>query len=309
MIALVLLSAMVASTYTMAKLVLEFCPPITLTALRLFLSGMLFWGYHKYTKATIPAVIRSDYVLYIQVAFFAFYAPYILEFWALQYMSSAKTAFLYSLSPVVTAFLSFIFFHEKMTYKKGIGLLLSIIAVIPVLMSSAPHEGISFAYISLPEIAVLIAMMSFAYGWIVMRKAIKGRSFPIVFVNGVGMILAGIAAALTACVFELSGSAGVTMISMTASNWLTVIGGVTGLVLIGNVACYMLYGYLLRYYTATLLTFGEQSTPIFATLYGFLFLHEHVSHTFLLSMFCLVIGIFIVYQEELRQGYFEIQPK
>lgn len=305
MFVLVILSAMIASVYTFYKILLEFFPPISIIALRLLLSGIFFLLYHKYTKATIPAVIRSDYWLYFQITAFSFYIPYILECWALRYMTSSKTAFLYSVSPVITAFLSFIFFHEKMTYKKGLGLLLSIVAVIPVLVASAPREGGAVAFISLPEIAVLIAMLSLAYGWIVMRKAVKSRSFPIIFVNGIGMFVAGSVAAITTYFLEFN-TVLTNIRTIPINSWFVIAASAMGLILIGSIGAYLLYGYLLRYYTATLLTFGVQLTPLFATLYGFFLLHERISYTFFFSMTCLVIGILIVYREELRQGYFDV---
>ncbi len=202
MLPLMLLSAFSASTYTLGKILLNYSPPIFLISIRLIIAGFIFLVYYYLKNKQFPKLYKQDYVLFAQVSFFCFYFAYTMEFWSLQYMTSAKTAFLFSLSPAIAALFSYYIFHEKMTIKKAVGLGLSLLGSLPIIFSSSSSEGRNVLFVSLPELAIFAAITSFAYGWVVIRKGIKKHALPIIFINGVGMFFGGIAALITSYIFE-----------------------------------------------------------------------------------------------------------
>lgn len=310
MFLLILLSAFSASTYTLGKILLTYSPPIFLISVRLIIAGLVFLLYYYLKNKKFPKLYNSDYWLFAQVSFFCFFFAYIMEFWSLQYMSSSKTAFLYSLSPAIAALFSYYVFHEKMTFKKACGLALSLIGTLPVVIASSPSEGFNLFFISLPELAIFSAIVSFSYGWVVIRKGIKKHALPIIFINGVGMFFGGIAALITSYLFETT-SLNPAWISQwfPVTSLLPFIGYSFFLILFGNIICYLLYGFLLQRYTATFVTFGELMTPAFAALFGWFFLGESIPVPFMISMIILLIGLYIVYSEEQRQGYFDLKKK
>jgi drug/metabolite transporter (DMT)-like permease len=69
-----------------------------------------------------------------------------------------------------------------------------------------------------------------------------------------------------------------------------------------NVICYNLYGYLLKKYSATLVSFVGFTQLIFATAYGRIFLGEHVEPYFIVASGIILVGLYIFYSEELKQG-------
>ena len=73
--------------------------------------------------------------------------------------------------------------------------------------------------------------------------------------------------------------------------------------LVSNILCYNLYGYMLKKYTATFLSFMGLLSPIFASLNSWIILGESPSWQILLSTSIVSLGLFIVYQAELKQGY------
>jgi len=311
MTSLFLLSAFGASTYTIGKILLAYAPPFFLISFRLLVAGLIFLGYYRwYTGHRLPSLTRYDYWLLFQITLFAFFLAFTLEFWALQDMTSAKTAFLYSLSPVIAAFFSYFMFNERMSLMKAVGLAISIIATIPILMENAPAEGATLFYFSWPEIRIIGAITSFTYGWVVMRNAIKNRLIPLTFLNGFGMFWGGVLSLITAYLVEVVGRAQPEWISpfIPVTHGAPFLGWSLLLILFGNIICYALYGYVLQRYTATLLTFGELTTPFFAALYGWVLLGEHVPWYYFLSMALLLVGIYIVYNEERRQGYIDMPP-
>lgn len=308
MLFLFLLCAFSASTFTIGKTALNYTTPMFLIGVRLLISGILFLAYYYFHYKQMPTLRKYDYWVLAQVAFASFYFAFSMEFMALQYLPSSKTALLYNLSPVIAACFSYFVFNEIMTLKKIIGLGICLLSFLPVLMESAPDEGSKlFLFISWPELCVFLAVVSFTYGWVVMRKAIKRHFIPTVFVNGVGMVCAGIASLITVYIFEIP--------YLSSENWIHPWIPVTELlpfvvftsllIIVGSVLCYAIYGYLLHKYTATFVTLGELATPLFAAFYGWAFLNESITPSFYFSMVVLALGSYIFYLEEKRLGYFE----
>jgi drug/metabolite transporter (DMT)-like permease len=64
--------------------------------------------------------------------------------------------------------------------------------------------------------------------------------------------------------------------------------------------CYNLYGYLLRRFSATFMSFAGLTTPLFTALFGWIFLGEVASPAFYLSFSILSVGLLLFYQEELK---------
>lgn len=304
---LLLLCAFSASTFTIGKAALHYTTPMFLIGIRLLISGVIFLIYYFFTNREMPRLHKYDYWVLAQVSFASFYFAYSMEFWALQYMPSSKTALLYNLSPVIAACFSYVVFNEKMTLKKIIGLMICLLSFLPILMAPAPEEARGIFFLSWPELGIIAAVISFTYGWVVMRKAIKRHDIPTVFVNGAGMLFAGIAALITEYVVTIPYEATAYWIHpwLPITEFIPFVLWSSLLILIGSIFCYILYGYLLQKYTATFVTLGELATPLFAALYGWAFLHETIDWTFFFSMIVLGIGSYIFYQEEKRLGYFE----
>ena len=305
---ILLLCAFSASTFTVGKAALQYTMPMFLISIRLICAGFLFLVYYYYKYREWPTLHKYDYWVLAQISFTSFYFAYSMEFWALQYMSSSKTALLYNLSPVIAACFSYVVFDEKMTIKKIIGLAICLLSFLPILMAPDPSEGTTALFLSWPELGMIAAVTSFTYGWVVMRKAIKRHFIPTVFINGAGMLIAGIAALITVYIFEVPNA-------ISTKQWIHPLIPVTSLmpfllwtgllIVVGSILCYVLYGYLLHKYTATFVTLGELATPLFAALYGWAFLNETITWAFFFSMIVLGIGSYIFYQEEKRLGYFE----
>ena len=163
----------------------------------------------------------------------------------------------------------------------------------------------------MPELGIFTAVVSFTYGWIAIRKGIKKHALPITFLNGLGMFVGGIAALITAYMVEINGITNPNWVTswLPVTNIMPFIGWSLLLIFFGNIICYALYGYLLQKYTATFVTFGELATPFFAALFGLFFLGEPISTSFIISMVILLAGLYIVYSEEKRQGYFDLKKK
>lgn len=292
MILIVLLYGLFATSFSMGKLLLTYTSPIFLAGIRMSLAGsiLLFYQYffaHQHFK------FRTKHLfLYAQLIFFGIYVTYILRFWALSYLPSFKTSFLYNFSPFFAWIYSYIFFNESITTKKATGLFIGFCGMIPMLLTGSTAETAlgEWYFISWPEFAVIVSVASHSYSWIIMRKLVRDKSYAPSMVNGISMLIGGLLALVTSLFVENY---------TPIENPLPFFSLLGLVIIISNIICYNLYAYLLKSYTATFLAFAGFLSPLFAALYGKFFLHETISWHFYCSSIIVFIGLYLFYQEEL----------
>jgi len=283
--------------FTISKWGLAYTEPIFFVAVRMLVAGALLCGFllirgMRFDRALVRATL-IDWFLFIQIIFFHIYLTYICDLCALKNISSIESAVIYNLSPFIAAVFSYFWFNERMTPKKWFGLLLGFSAFIPALILQGATVDL-FTNLG-PRLLTLIAVISSAYGWIVLRALVQKGYSPL-YINGIGMTCAGVISLFTSYFAETWDPSPVTQ-------WIPFIQATVLIVVFANIIFYNLYGYLLKRYTATFLAFAGFLCPLFAALLGYLFLHETVSWYLIFSFVLVLIGLMIFYHEELRQGY------
>lgn len=298
----VLMYATWSSVFTFGKVMLDFSTPVFLTATRMLLGGLLMVAYLAIRKRSEFKLNRSQWLSIGFLALFSIFLTNILEFWGLQYLSSAKTCFIYSLSPFLAALFSYIHFREKMTKAKWIGLTIGFLGMIPVFMAQTGSEELlnAFGFFSWPTLAIIGAALFSVYGWVILRLVVKDNAVSPVMANGSSMLIGG-AMALLASFFIDSW----TPVPVAAGSMTPFITGTIGMTLLYNIICYNVYGLMLRRFTATFLSFMGILSPIFASLTGWMFLGETPSWQVFLATGIVSIGLWIFYHAELKQGYFK----
>ncbi len=295
MILIVLLYFICASMFTISKWGLAYTEPIFFVAVRMIISGILLLGYLLLRERLLQRVfiktVRNDWLLFAQIVLFHIYLTYICDLCALKDISSIESAFIYNLSPFISALFSYFWFNEVMTPKKWVGLFLGFSSLLPELIYS---EASIFTHL-MPRLVTLAAVISSAYGWIVLRDLVK-KGYSPVFVNGFGMFFGGIIALGTSYSAE-------SWEPSPVHDWIPFIQATLLIVVVANILFYNLYGYLLKYYTATFLSFAGFMCPLFAAILGRLFLSETFSWNIVISFVIACIGLSLFYHEELKQGY------
>ncbi len=296
MISIIFLYALCASTFTICKALLAVVKPFFFIGVRMLVAGTLILAYSYWKDRKAFSIQKKDRWLFAQIVLFHVYFAYILDLWSLQYITSSKSSFLYNLSPFIAALFSYFYFSERMTWKKCLGLGIGFSGFLPELLFRNSSTALSGFWFSFPEFVLLGAVASGVYGWIMMRKLVKDGEYSPMTVNGIGMVGGGLLAMVTS--YFVEGWA----VSPVFDFWPFI--KLTALIIVvGNLLFYNLYGFLLTRYTATFLSFAGFITPLFAAFFGWLFLGEVVHWTFFLSIFVVCIGLYIFYQEELKQGY------
>lgn len=293
----ILLYALFASVFTIAKTGLEYAQPFFLVGTRMLLAGLILLAYQRIANKETFSFDRKTWWRILQLACLNIYLTNVFEFWGLQYLTSFKTCFIYSLSPFLSALFCYLLFSEKLTPKKWMGLFIGFLGFLPILMSEKGSEGGgNLLLFSWPEVSVMLAAICSVYGWIVLMQLVNEHKLPPMTANGTSMFIGGAFALLHSFIIEDWNPIPVTNIPVVLECTLL-------LILISNLICYNLYGTLLKRYSATFISFAGFTTPLFTALFGWYFLGEVVTWPFYLSFAIVLSGLVLFDQDELKLTY------
>lgn len=297
---LILLYGLWASIFPYNKLLLTFSSPLFLTGSRMTVAGILLLVYVFVRKQSSFFLTQKKIIAISLLTVIGIYATNALEAWGLQYLPAAKTCFIYSLSPFFTAILSYIHHREKITLKKFLGLLIGFLGFFPVLFmqSNSGMDSSRFRIFTIPELSIVGAALCSVYGWILLRRIVKDGSISPLFANGVSMLIGGTLALIHSKIFESWNPIPIATDKLSAF-----IPGIVGVIFVSNIICYNLYGYMLRHFTATFISFAGLLSPIFSSIISWLVLGETLNPILFISTFVIAIGLWIIYKEEIRLGY------
>ncbi len=287
------LYALFASVFIIAKTGLEYSQPLFLMGSRMVLAGIIMLGYEIYKNPKKFNFNKTILFRLFALATFNIYLTNALELWGLQYLTAFKTCFIYSLSPFLAALLSYFVFSEALSQKKWLGLFIGIIGITPALLSqSSAEEGTSLLFISWPEIALIVATLSSAYGWILLKQIVQENNYSPFMANSLSMLIGGTMALVHSSLVEEWNPIPVT-------EFVPYFECTIALLVISNLICYNLYGSLLKRFSATFMSFAGFTTPVFTAILGWIFLGESVSWISIFSGVIVFAGLTVFYQDEL----------
>ncbi|MCA9506957.1 MAG: DMT family transporter [Myxococcales bacterium] len=284
--------AILASTFTIAKVAVGYADPLFLIGVRMLCSSPLMFLVHKFSKANDFTIKKEHWKLFIGVSLFHIFLPFIGEFWALQYISSAKTAITYSLTPFIAAILSFFILKKKTSFMQTIGLLIGLFGLLPIFLSGDEvHLAAGeFLTISLPELVLLLSVISASYAWFLVSN-LMNQGYGISFINGVAMLIGGVLSLITWYMI----SQGTSPIRGDFNQFLL---WTSLLIVVANVISYNFYGWLLKHISITLMSAVGFLCPVFASLYGLFLLNEKLELSHLIALVMVAVGIWLFYRGE-----------
>lgn len=299
MFLLFIMYALFGSSFPISKFLLGYSSPIFLTSLRMLIAGSLLLFYEFIYLKRKFHFHRSHIWIYLQVIFFGVCLTYTLRYIGLSHLPAAKAAFIFNTAPFFTAFYTYFMNKEKLNRMQWIGLLIGFIGLVPMLMSSSSAEQFfgEIAFISWPELAVLLAVASHAYSWMLMRYLIRVEKYSPTMINSISFSVGGILCLAISLMFETQKTIADPGVFVS---WLFIV------IIISNIICHNLYGYLLKKYSPTFLSFTGFLGPLFAAFYGWLFLHEKITWHFGLATILVGIGLYLFYRHEKKTATIEV---
>lgn len=293
MITVVFMYAVLAATFTIAKKALSYGNPYFLIGFRMTVAGTLFLTLNYLFDRKNFFLKRNDIWLFLKTAFFYIYLAFIPEFWALSRLTSSKVVIIYSITPFVAATFAYFLASERLTKLKVFGMIVGTLGIIPLLITPDATGSVAaeLFHVSVAEGVLLIAVVAAAYGWFPVKDLMnKGYSLPMI--NGVTMLVGGIGALATS--FAVEGI----FVKHVFDFW-PFLFWVLLLIVFANGVFYNMYGWHLRRYSFTLLSFAGFLCPLFGTFYGWTFLSESVTWHHGASLVLIGSGLYLFYREEL----------
>jgi drug/metabolite transporter (DMT)-like permease len=288
-----LLYALFASVFAVSKEALLHASPFFLVGVRMMVAGACLFGILAWKRQLNLRLSFSCWRNIFLLAIFNIYLTNVFEFWGLQYLTSFKTCFLYSLSPFLSAVTSFLVLNEKMSLKKWFGFFIGFAGFIPILFSQTNEEESAGALLcfSWAELSVLAAVFFSAFGWTLLRKAVQKDQLSPLLANSLSMLIGGSFATVHSLLKEPWNPIPVIDMGPFIATSLF-------LIIISNGICYNLAGFLLKRFSATFMSFAGLTTPLFCALLGY-FMHGEKTHlAFWASYSIVVLGLIVFYQEE-----------
>ena len=292
MILIVVLYAFLGLSFTLGKMTLFFASPFYVVGLRMVIGGVLLSVFLSLFKSTQYEFQIKDWPYFAHVTLFGIVIPYCLRAWGLQYVSSTKAAFIFTLMPFFTALFSYLFHHEKLSYQKSMGLLLGFVGMMPTLFTTGVSEEQvgSVVFFSWPELALLGAAASFGYNYIALKTLITKRQCPALVANMVTMLLGGVIALSLAFMVEpiWLRKDPITFFALLALQ-----------IVISNLLCAHLQASLLKTYSPTLMAFASLLVPLCASVFGWVLLHEVIHVQYMISLALILAGLALFYLDEI----------
>jgi drug/metabolite transporter (DMT)-like permease len=301
---IVLLHALGHLTFPIGKALVAYADPIFTLGIRMFLAGAILLGGLSIFGSKSIKISLKEFISAFILSLFSIYLNNLFEYWTLKYFSAAKTCFFYSMSPCVSVLiaciLSSIHLKEKMTIKKWVGMVTGIVGFLPVLaMQNGLEDPLKMnALLSWPSFASIAGSFCGVYGWILLRLSLKDQQTYPVKMNAYSMLFGGLLALITS--FFIEGSPLHLWENLEIRPYF---GWMILMILISNIICHNLYGYLLKWFSATLISFFDLLSPLYASINAYLFLEVPFHPIILVSTAFVSVGLFIVYRIEFKQGY------
>lgn len=291
------LFAMFASLFTLQKETLNYAEPFFLIGSRMLFAGILLVGFEAIFRRENFKLKTAHIAPLFMLAIANIYLTNILEIWGLSKMSSAKTCLLYSISPFMAALIAFIVLKERFSPKKWIGMFIGFLGLIPILYTQSESELASgqILIFSMAELAGIGAVVFSVYGWILLKKVITEHKLTPIMANGVSMLIGGVLA------LGHSYLSGETWSPIPVNNFNLFASYSVITCIVSNIICYNLYGHLLKKFSATFMSFAGLITPVFATIFGYVFLKEKIDIFYFVSVSIFSVGLFVFYREEIEQ--------
>ena len=282
-----LLCVIWGSTWMFIKLGLRDLPPLSFAAIRFLLATLILSAIVAARRASLPRG-RAEWWLIMKTGVLAFALNYGLLFWGEQHISSGLAALIQATIPVFGMLLAHPYLPgERLNARKLAGALLGVVGVGVIFSSQLGAEGGMAVWGSA---AVLAGAVFVAYANVLVKAQGARLDAPV------------LAAGQMACGFVVLAAAGLAFEGSPLNfrwTWLAV-ACLLYLTLVGSVAAFLLFYWLVRHVDVTKTMLIALVTPLAAVLLGMLVLGEEVTWRTLAGGALIMSGIGLVM---LRRGH------
>lgn len=283
MINIILLAFFWGPSFLFIKLAVgDGIPPITLVALRIGLSALLFLIIIKIKKISLPRDLKTWKHCFF-MGFFASSLPFILYGYSLIHIDSILSALINGTTPITTVLLAHYFLKEEPLTLQRIGGVVLGFAGFLTLFAPSLWLG-NFSSDVLGMLLSFGAASCYAIGMVYARKNIK--------LQGPALVLPTLQC-LTSLIYLIPLSLWIDPPLQVLELSMTAVFSVCGLAMFGTVFAFIIYYHIVMRYGATALSTTTYILPIFSALFGVVFLDEVASIHFCIATVLILLGTMV----------------
>lgn len=276
------------STWLFIKIGLADLPPMTFAGIRFVLASLILTSLVVARGAKWPRTL-GEWKLIAIVGVLQFSFNYGLVFWGEQHISSGLAAVLQSTFPAFGLVIAHFYLpQERLSTGKVLGVLLGVFGVAVIFSDQLTVAGRMAA---LGSIALILSAFFGSYSNVLV-KAYAQHIDPMVLAAGqmvfgfVPLLVIGFATEGNPLRFHWTGKA---------------IGALLYLVIVGSVAAFALYYWLMRNMQVTKTMLIALVTPGVAVMLGMIVLHEKLNWRLLAGTACIISGIGLIVLRQRRK--------
>jgi drug/metabolite transporter (DMT)-like permease len=291
MILLIILYAIIALTFVFAKDAVLSASPLCFVSIRMLCAGCLLYGLQMVREKRIYLPKKNDLVLFFIIALLHIYIPFAGEFWALTKMDALKVNFLYSLTPFFALTLQALIDAQFPRLRVFAGIMIGFCALTALLiMNDQPSHLLlqdNLFALSLPEIVLLVSIVSATAAWFLIAHMMKKR-YSIDTINAWSMLVGGFFILCTAWTIE----------DIAVMSTYGFFKNLIMLIILSNIIFYNLYGILLHRYSVTTITTAGFLSPLFGMLLQSISQQQIPDPLYLVSLLFVLIGLFLMKEKQ-----------
>lgn len=277
----ILLCVIWGSTWAFIKIGLRDLPPLTFASLRFVIAIILLLLIAYFRRARLPRTL-AEWQILITTGVLAFTINYGLIFWGEQYISSGLAALLQATIPLFGLIIAHYYLPgEPLTLMRLGGVVIGLLGV-GVIFSNQLKIGDAWSFWG--SAAIVTGALAAAYSNVLVKA--HAAKFDITVLVA-GQMFCGFVPLVTLSIIKEG--------NPLRLHWsLAAIVSITYLALVGSVAAFMLYYWLVRHMNVTNTQLIALVTPVVAVLLGVLFLDEALTWRVALGGLGIFLGIGLV---------------
>lgn len=281
LIVFIILCGIWGSTWAFIKLGLRDLPPITFLCCRFIIAIALLSLIAYFRGAKFPRR-RDEWRPLMTTGVLGFTINYGMVFWGESHISSGLAALLQATIPLFGLIIAHYYLpSESLTFIRLTGVVLGLVGVV-VIFSDQMSGGDSLAFLG--GVGIVLGALCVAYSNVLIKA--RGAKFDI-SVLAAGQMIFGLVPLL---VYSFIREGNPLHLHWT----MTAVVSLLYLALVGSVAAFMLYYWLVRNMDVTNTMLISLVTPVVAVLIGIVFLHEVLSWRIAIGGAGILTGISLI---------------
>ena len=278
---LILLSAIWGSAFFAIKISVETINPITVASLRLIIGSIILFLYFKYKDLKFIYSKKIIFQIFL-IGLIGNFIPFSLISWSEMYIQSNTAGLLLSVAPILTLIFShFLTKDDKFSLLKFLSIIIGLIGVLFIFdIQNLIYKSDSSKFI-IPKLFIIIA----AFGYVISSiLAYNMRHMNSVTLTTFVTIFAALISIPFLIYFEFKSISSYSFNSMISLCYLGAFP---------TALAFLIRFHIIAKAGPIFLSYVAYLIPVFAILWGYIFLNEKINSSTLVGVILILLGVFI----------------